>query len=223
MNSISYNYSLEFKNYLKNKIFSLIDHISDEFIYCLFSNDKCKYVGLYNVLDTGVRDLIISFIQEAVSFFDQKFKDSNERKNSFHINVQNDTRTITSCIGTFTISRTYYETKDRQDHFYFIDCLLGLEQYARYDSIFKAKTIDIAISTNQNIAATLIGQITSPLESQLNNIPTAIPRQTIFNWINSWNCPIIEYPPIDIDGEDLYIMGDEKWIHEQIYKKLQNK
>lgn len=43
-----------------------------------------------------------------------------------------------------------------------------------------------------------------------------ISRQDIYNWINKWNIPEIEYDPIESDSDTLYIMIDEKYIHEQI-------
>lgn len=43
-----------------------------------------------------------------------------------------------------------------------------------------------------------------------------ISRQDIYNWISKWNLPNIEYQPIESDSNTLYIMVDEKYIHEQI-------
>lgn len=34
--------------------------------------------------------------------------------------------------------------------------------------------------------------------------------------ISNWNLPDIEYPPIESDSDTLYIIVDEKYIHEQI-------
>ena len=221
MYSITQNYSLEFKNYIKNKIFSVIENISDDFICNLFNNSSNKYLSLYSELESGIRILIIAFIKEAIAFFDQKFRDSSERKKNFYINIRCDERTITTCIGSFTICRTYYESKDRKNHFYFIDMLLGLDKYSRYDSIFKAESIDLAMSTNQNIAGKITGKFQSTIDEQLNNKFDSIHRQTISRWIKNWNLPVIKYSPIDIDGDSLYIMGDEKWIHQQIYNKTE--
>ena len=120
-----------------------------------------------------------------------------------------------------SICRTYYESKDRKNHFYFIDMLLGLDKYSRYDSIFKAESINLAMSTNQNIAGKITGKFHSSLDEQLNSIFDSIHRQTISRWIKDWNLPDIKYSPIDIDGDSLYIMGDEKWIHQQIYNKTE--
>ena len=43
-----------------------------------------------------------------------------------------------------------------------------------------------------------------------------ISRQDIYNWISTWKLPDIEYPPIESDSDSLYIMVNEKYIHEQI-------
>ena len=143
------------------------------------------------------------------------------KEKRIYINIRCDERTITTRIGSFTICRTYYESKDRKNHFYFIDMLLGLDKYSRYDSIFKAESINLAMSTNQNIAGKITGKFHSSLDEQLNSIFDSIHRQTISRWIKDWNLPDIKYSPIDIDGDSLYIMGDEKWIHQQIYNKTE--
>jgi len=44
-----------------------------------------------------------------------------------------------------------------------------------------------------------------------------IPRQTVYNWIKKWHIPKINYEPIECKNT-LYVMVDEKWIHQQIRK-----
>ena len=39
-----------------------------------------------------------------------------------------------------------------------------------------------------------------------------IPRQSVCNWINNWEAPIISYQQCDRDVKTLFIMGDEKYI-----------
>lgn len=59
----------------------------------------------------------------------------------------------------------------------------------------------------------------STLEDIANNKTKfeTIPRQTVYNWIKEWQVPKVSYPPIEFNGNTLYIMGDEKWIHEQLF------
>lgn len=216
MKIIPQNYKNEFINFIKSKIFSKIIKITTSFTYNIFNFSKNKYLNWVSDLDYSIRHLFIEILQESIKFIDEKFRNSSERKKLYHINIKEDTRYLKiASLGDIEITRTYYETKDRKEHFYFIDNLLGLNKYERYDSIFKAKTIDLAMKTNQKLGGELIGELFSNVKDLLEFNDNSIPRQTVYNWIKKWNIPKIIYNPIDIKGDTLYIMGDEKYIHEQ--------
>lgn len=219
MNIITLNYELEFKNFIKNKISSQISEISNNMIENLFSFDNDKYIKLISDLQQNTKNLIINIIKEAIYFFDEKFRNSEERKKEYYINIRYDCRTITTIFGDIEIKRTYYSNKDETEYFYFIDNLLGLEKYDRYDPIYKSYIIDSAIKTNQNLSTEIVNDFTSTIEDKITNKNKTkkIPRQTVYNWIKKWHIPMIEYPPITSDSNTLYVMGDEKWIHEQIH------
>lgn len=222
MNIISRYYENEFINYIKIKIFEKITKIASSFVYNILYFSKNKYLNWVSNLDHNVRQLIIDILQEAIEFIDEKFRNSDERKKLYHINIKKDIRNLKiASIGEITITRTYYETKDRKEHFYFIDQLLDLNKFERYDHIFKATTINLAMRTNQKLGGELIGEMYSDIKDLLEKKENAISRQTVSNWIKNWNVPKIIYDPIDIDGDTLYIMGDEKYIHKQ-FRKLEN-
>lgn len=220
MNIISLNYEIEFKNYIKNKINLETERISMDLIDNLFTFDKDKYVNLISKLQQNIKDLIIKIIKDSISFIDEKFRNSKERKKEYHINIKNDSRTITTIFGDIEIVRTYYKRKNEKEYFYFIDTLLDLEKYARYDPVYKSYIIDNAIKTNQKLSTEIVNDFTSTIEDKITNKSKAniVPRQTVYHWIKNWNVPMVDYPPITFDGNTLYIMGDEKWIHEQIFK-----
>lgn len=210
---ISQKYSFEFKKMLKEKISSYIYNLSNDFIDNLFSISDFKYITLFTNLEENIRDIIKNIILDVITFFDEKFRNSKERKELYYINVKSDHRAFQSSIGYLDFHRTYYESKDRKKHFYFIDELLGIDAYARYDSLTKAATIDYTMKTNQKLAGELVGEKLTLFKEEYSY---SIPRQTIYRWIREWQVPMIKYEPISIEGNTLYIMGDEKWIHEQI-------
>lgn len=211
MSSIAQIYELEFKNSLKEKLSSFISDISDTLIQNILSPSDIKYIKILSDLESNVKELILKTLVELIQFFDDKFTNSKYRKDFYHINIRKDHRSIMTSIGLLEFYRTYFESKDRKQHFYFIDHLLGIDKYARYDCNSKANAISLAVKTNQKLAGELVLQNT--FSSSLNNIP----RQTINRWIKQWKVPIIEYNPINIKGDTLFVMADEKWIHEQIY------
>ena len=215
MNIISRNYEIEFINFIKIKIYEKIMEITSSFTYNIFHFSNNKYFNWVSDLDYNIRKLIRDILQSAIKFIDDKYRESKERKEKYYVNINNDTRSIKiASIGEIKITRTYYETKDRKEHFYFIDKLLCLNKYERYDPIFKATTINLSMKTNQKLGGELIGEMYSSIKDLLEENDNSIPRQTVFNWIKNWNVPKIIYDSIDIDGDTLYIMGDEKYIHE---------
>lgn len=216
MDSIAQIYELEFKIFLKEKLSSIINNITDCLIQNILTPSDIKYIQILSNLEENTKKLILTILTETINFFNDKFTNSQERKKCYHINVRNDHRSIITSIGTLEFYRTYFESKDRKQHFYFIDELLGIDKYARYDCNSKANAISLATKTNQKLAGELALQNINSCSSSAFNI---IPRQTINRWIKNWKIPMIKYDPISIESDTLYIMADEKWIHEQIYNR----
>ena len=136
---------------------------------------------------------------------------------NYYVNIKYDTRTITTIFGDIEIKRTYYSNKEKTEYFYFIDNLLSLEKYDRYDPIYKSYIIDTAIKTNQKLATEIVSDLTSNIKDKITKNNNVVPRQTVYQWIKDWKIPMIDYPPIEFEGNTLYVMGDEKWIHEQCH------
>ncbi len=216
MSSIAQIYELEFKNLLKEKLSGLINDISDNLIQNILIPSDSKYMTILSNLEENIKELILKILIEVIDFFNEKFTNSKERKEFYHINIRYDHRSIITTIGTLEFYRTYFESKDRKQHFYFIDELLEIDKYARYDCNSKANAISLTTKTNQKLAGELTLQNTYS-----SNLTTTIPRQTINRWIKNWKVPKIQYDPISFDGDTLFVMGDEKWIHEQIYGRIE--
>lgn len=219
MNIITQKHELEFINFIKIKIIEEATKTATNFVNYISNIFDNKYISWVSNIETDIRKLIIKVIDEAIKFIDEKFRNSKERKEKYHINIKADTRNLKiASIGEITITRIYYETKDRQEHFYFVDELLDFDKFERYDSIFRATTINLAMKTNQKLGGELIGEMYSTLKDLLGQNDNSVPRQTVYQWIHKWNVPNIIYPTIDISGDSLYVMGDEKYLHEQHLK-----
>ena len=130
MNIITRDYEIEFINFIKIKIFEKITKIISSFAYNIFHFSNNKYLNWISDLDYNIRKLIRDILQLAIEFIDDKYRRSKERKEKYYINISNDTRNIKiASIGEIKITRTYYESKDRKEHFYFIDKLLCLNKW----------------------------------------------------------------------------------------------
>ena len=76
--------------------------------------------------------------------------------------------------------------------------------------------------TNQNKGARMTNEQLSTINNILNGKDDFdVKRQNIYYWIEKYNVPNVEYDYIETDSKTLYIMVDEKYIHEQI-KKMEN-
>lgn len=215
----------EAKNFLKIKLSKIINDISDDIINNIFNPDiNNKYQTLILNLDKNIKEKTLEILKEAFSVFDELYLNSEDRKKIFNISNSKCHRGIFTIFGYLEFERAYYYDKnDKNKHFYFIDNLFGLPRYDRYDKVVKAIAISNAIDTNQKKGANITNNYINSLYSTINNQNECnISRQDIYLWIDKWNVPEVEYDCVDSDNDTLYIMIDEKYIHEQI-KMLVNK
>ena len=209
----------EARNLLKTKLSKIVSDVTDELINNIFrySSDN-KYENFMLNLEETTRKNILKIIVETFQILDNLYLKSESRKKQFNICVSKCHRSIITIFGILDFDRVYYYDKnDRKKHFYFIDMLFHLPAYDRYDKIVKGMAIDNAIATNQKRGAKITSnQINSILSYIDDNQQVIISRQDIYNWIDKWKVPNIEYPSIETDSNTLYIMIDEKYIHEQL-------
>ena len=209
----------EAKNLLKIKLSKIIENISNDLIDNIFNPTfNNKYQNIVLNLDYKIKQSVLDIIKETIEIFDKLYVTSDNRKKYFNISNPKCHRVIITIFGILEFDRIYYYSKeDKNKHFYFIDSLFNFPSYDRYDSIVKGLAIDNAISTNQKKGAELTNKQINSLSSYLNdNSSSSISRQDIYRWIDKWNIPKIEYESIVTDDETLYIMIDEKYIHEQL-------
>ena len=200
INNIIYN--------IKAKLNEFITHICTDYSPSRLIKNTLELQNNYNKI---VLDSIIQFINIA----DETFKNSDERKNKYYVNISNKSRTIFTIYGELTFTRTYYKEKNKDNYYFYIDDLLGLDQYNTYDPLIKSIVIDDSINYNPNNASYHSSLDILNLNNKLNNRISQISRQSIYRWIRESNIKEIRYETIKVDGKTLYVMADEKWIHEQ--------
>lgn len=209
---------IETKKILKFKLEKIITDITDDFIENLFVvNPDNKYQNIMLNLDKNIKETALKIIKETIEIMDNLFCNCNERKQYFNV-CNKYQRSIFTIFGWLDFERIYYYDKyDKTKHFYFIDNLFKFPSYEHYDILVKGIAIDNAINTNQKKGAEITNDMLNPILDTINDKRTCnISRQDIYNWINKWKIPEVEYDPIESDSDTLYIMIDEKYIHEQI-------
>lgn len=222
---IPYFLENEAKKLLKFKLSKIVNDITTSLIDNIFNcNPDNKYQDIILSLDDTIKKSILNILKEVFSIFDNLYLNSPERRKYFNISNSKCHRSIFTIFGLLEFDRVYYYNKSNKNkHFYFVDSLFQLPTYDRYDKVVKGIAIDNAISTNQKKGAEITNhQINSALSYLKNNVRCNITRQDIYLWIDKWNIPEIEYDPIQTDDDTLYIMIDEKYIHEQLKAIIDN-
>ena len=194
--------------------------LKDEFILTIKQNfdlfNDFFYSSFYQIMLLGkIKKIILETYVHAITKIDQLFMNSPFRKNRFYKSTSKN-RTIVTIFGELNFERYYYVNKDKKNGFFFIDYLFNFEKYTTYDPIVRGILIDYSVTNNCNSTSINYDLILLNLtEYLLDNQIIKIPRQTIYNWIHKWDIPKVEYKCYE-GCKNLYVMIDEKWIHEQI-------
>lgn len=203
---------------IKNEIDKIIKNV-------IMSSFKCNLTSLSEQffmknssisIPSKLNSLIIEIYKRAIPLIDNMFLNSDYRKKNFY-KANSHERTIIKTFGELNFKRNYYVDKNKKNGFYFIDEIFNFEKYTTYDPVIRAILIDRSVDTNANNASMKYDLNLLNLKEYLtNDFHQKIPRQTIYNWLHSWSVPKVKYDYIDEKSEHLYVMVDEKWIHEQI-------
>lgn len=196
-------------------------------------NKKAKNIFANNIFDLGelilsngvyktaliiskIKKIFLQIYKEAIEEIELMFFNSEYRRKNFYRRGLHD-RTIIEHFGQLQYERGYYTDKDGNNGFYFIDELFNFEKYKTYGITLRGVLISQSIETNVNKTSSNYDLNLFNLEEYLLEHTTEkVPRQTIYNWIHEWDIPKVEYNYYDTNDKHLYVMVDEKWIHEQI-------
>lgn len=213
---ISQILNFETTNLIVNAILCKIETIMRDFLNSMITNFSTnKYISNMLQLQKNVNNLIRESIIEFIKIIDNEYMKSDKRKRDYYINKKNIDRTIITIFGEVTYSRTMYINKKTDEYYFFVDEVLGIEKYKSYDPIIRGIAINDSINTNPNNASeySLFNKL-NILDYVSNSNKNNIPRQTIYRWIQELHIKKISYEPIN-NGKTLYVMADEKWIHQQ--------
>lgn len=215
MNSIPQNIIDEAKNILKNCFYFIshgrFENILNDFDYF----NPCFYISFMLNINSELSNIVIKTLEMAIPQIDKMFVISQYRKNNYY-KYNQDFRSFTTIYGDIEFERYYYTDKDKKNGFYFIDKLFNFEAYTKYDPLVRAILIDNSVSTNVNLTSNKSSFILGNYKDYLdNNGFINVSRQTIYNWKHDWKLPKVEYEYFE-GHKNLYVMVDEKWLHEQI-------
>ena len=175
-------------------------------------NKVFNYIKILDTLDETICNIARKSLITLIESIDRGFKNSPERRHSYHIKAHN-TRTIMTIFGEITYRKTIYSHKHTYKSFCFIDDYLGLKKYDYFDPYIKAMVIKYA-SDNPctKVAKTINDMIGNRIK--IDEPFQFISRQTIRNIILSSPLSNPEIKELETP-EDLYIMADEKFVSTQ--------
>ena len=202
-NLIISNITLKFKN----ELFSLFE----KFLY----HPSNFIPSIMMSLQKTMNDVTLQFLSYIFKAIDDYFKNSKERKKNFYINKSNIDRTLITIFGELTFSRTLYQNKFTGEYYFYLDDILQLESYKNYDPVVQALMIRDAALTNPNHSSYHSSLNSFHLEDLYSNTSVPIPKSTLYYYKKNVKILEIDYNEIPTDHHTLYVMVDEKWIHEQ--------
>lgn len=189
---------------LKDKLEKILNNFS-------IDTSKNRYVNMFIEFQNLMNEISSLFFSQLFEKLDNVFKNSSKRKENYNINKSNIKRTIVTIFGSITFYRTLYINKTTGEYYFYVDDVLGLEAYKNYDPIVRAILVQDSVATNPNHTS-----VYSPLNflNLKNQLTNSIPKQTIYKFKQETKIRKINYEEIETN-KTLYVMVDEKWIHEQ--------
>ena len=224
MYMISQNLKKVTKEMLKNKISKITSKYIDDIVESIFDNNNLdKYQHIVSNIEDKTRNMIVDIIIETINIIDDVYEKSVERLSYLNISKRKVSRNILTIFGYIQFERNYYYEKENRHYLhYFIDDLFGFEKYYVFDKFVRGLALKNTITTNQNKGAKLTNNQLNTINKLLNGKDDYnVKRQNIYYWIDKYEVPEVDYQYIETDSKVLYIMVDEKYIHEQI-KKIDN-
>lgn len=208
MNSIPQFLINETNKIIKNVTLSVFnEHISS---FSSFITSVLASLFLKSLLNK----LIIQIYKKAILKIDKYFYESDYRKKYYYSSSKRQ-RIILTIFGELEFDRYYYIDKKTGDGFYFIDKIFNFEKYKNYDPVIRSVLINQSVISNVNVTSNNTDFYLGNFEEYMNNNFVKLPRQTIYNWLKEWTLPKVEYEYFE-NTKNLYVMVDEKWIHEMI-------
>jgi len=214
MNILSQILNIETKNLIINQISYSFKLNLSKLLDDLINNiNTIKYYNIFIELQSITNKICLEFIKILYEAIDNIFKNSIERKNKYFINKSNVKRTLITIFGTVTFERTLYINKYTSEYYFYVDDVCKIDSYKNYDPLIRAIIVEDSIISNPNNISKFSSLNRLSLKEYLNN-SLSIPKQTIYKIKQETTIKHINYEEIPV-SKVLYVMVDEKWIHEQ--------
>ncbi len=102
-----------------------------------------------------VNDIAQITLSTIINEINEFVKESPERAKNYHVQRNNDKRTLITRFGELKFERTYYKDIINNSYVYILDELLGIEKYERVEANLKGDILDKVVDVSYEKAAKL--------------------------------------------------------------------
>ena len=199
------------KENIKNNINNY--HLSDILsANTLFSFDN--YINMVTCIDDISYNFSTFLYSSFVEQIDLAFFNSNYRKQWCDvINIFD--RNLITLFGEVSFKRRYYHDRLKHKNYYFVDQVLNIKPYSRFDPFVCAKICEVASHDSYAKAGRSVSELIGKrLKFNDNPDKILINRAEARNIVMRFPIPIINFEQ-RASIKKLYVMLDEKWVHSQ--------
>lgn len=182
-----------------------------------------NYINMVNCIDDISYDFSTYLYSTFIKQIDDAFFNSSYRKKFCDvINIYE--RNIITLFGEVSFERRYYFDRLKNKYYYYVDKVLNIKPYSRFDPFVCAKICEISsIDSYAKAGRTVSELIGKRLKFNDNKDKVLINRAQARNIVMNFDIPIIDYGTRK-NVKKLFVMLDEKWVHSQYnYDKDGNK
>ncbi len=201
------NVTKNFSNILSNYD---LDSIFDGLIITNFNH----YINIIRCIDHVSNSFSIDLYKQFIKEIDDAFFHSSYRKQFCEV-INSPNRSMVTFYGEVVFNRRYYYDKLKKRKFFFIDDVLRLPKFCRFDPFVCAKICEVSSRDSYAKAGRIVSEMIGK-RLKFNDDPSRflINRATARKIVINFKIPNIDYE-IRSDVEKLYIMLDEKFVHSQ--------
>ena len=175
-----------------------------------------NYIKMIKCIDDISYDFSTFLYSSFVEQIDNAFYNSSYRKKFCDV-ISIGERNIITLFGEVTFKRRYYFDKLRNNKYYYVDQVLNIKPYSRFDPFVCAKVCEVSSHDSYAKAGRTVSELIGKrLKFYDNPDRYLINRAQARNIVLCFDIPDIDYEERTTpNSKKLYVMLDEKWVHSQ--------
>lgn len=173
-----------------------------------------NYINMVNCIDDISYDFSTYLYSSFIKQIDDAFYNSSYRKQFCDV-INICERNIITLFGEVSFERRYYYDKLKNKYYYYVDQVLNIKPYSRFDPFVCAKICEVSSHDSYAKAGRTVSELIGKrLKFNDNKDKILINRAQARNIVMNFDIPNIDYGTRN-NVKKLFVMLDEKWVHSQ--------